>query len=1100
MAPADDSAARERALDPLTSFAVRAPAGSGKTSLLTQRLLRLLVTVEQPEQVVAITFTRKAAEEMRNRVIRALAAADGEPPTEPFARRTFDLARAVKAHDAARGWGLAGQPTRLRIMTIDALCQSLVRRMPLSAGVFGQLAIEDEPAALYRQAGRQALAAIAGRDGFEAAARTVLEHLDNNWQRLEGLLSNMLAVRDQWQRSIGGGAEREVFEQALAHAVTMRITRVRDALTADERGALARLAAWSGENVDGSALAGLAELPPASADHVAAWREIAALFVTRDGSLRKRINKTNGFPAGSGRPQEMKDHWQAFVDGLAGRAQIERALHEVSQLPQARFSDGEWRAIEALTVLLHLAAGHFMVLCEQRGATDYTALSMAAEQALGADEAPTELALRLDYEIRHLLIDEFQDTSVTQFRLVRQLTAGWVAGDGRTIFVVGDPMQSIYRFRQADVSRFQRVMSEACIGDVPVETLPLTTNFRSQAALVDWINSAMPHALDAVAAPLTWFAPQQPVHPALDEAVHVHAQVGRDDAAEARALCAVIDDLRARETDASVAVLVRSRGHLGLLTAALIEAGHAVSAREIRPFGDIPSVNDLHALCRALLHPGDRIAWLALLRAPWCGADLTALHTLAGDDALPGERLVDDAVLATLDAATRTAVARVGNVMAQALAALAARPFVQVLEWCWLQLGGPAVYPGPQAMRDTTAYLDIVARLGQGDEPLAVSDIEARLERRYSSPAAAEPGAIQIMTIHAAKGLEFDHVLLPGAGRAPRHDARELLVWREEPDEYGGDNLLVAPIPRGTDGPRYDFVRRLEKADADAESVRLLYVALTRARRSVHLFAHARADTNGQPVTEKGTFARLLWSVIGAHFDANEANDAPTTPATVTAPGGIRRARPGELPAVAAPHDDSSAAALPAPVEFDWAGVAARHIGTVTHRLLQALAEQGWPDDETGWVERALAWSRGRLRGLGVAGDRLDGACERIRVALTTTLASERGRWLFAGDHADVRSEWRLAATVPGTTVGGRAVIDRSFIDGDGVRWIVDYKTGSHRGGGVDAWLDSEVERYRPQLDRYAAVVALGEDRPVRLGLYFPLLDAWREWPHAPCA
>src|SRR5918996_1461416 len=123
-----DAAARSAALDPRRSFIVQAPAGSGKTELLTQRYLRLLATVEAPEQILAITFTRKAAAEMRARILQALHAADGPPPESAHKRSTWELARAVRVADSERKWFLTQHPARLRIQTIDALNASLARR------------------------------------------------------------------------------------------------------------------------------------------------------------------------------------------------------------------------------------------------------------------------------------------------------------------------------------------------------------------------------------------------------------------------------------------------------------------------------------------------------------------------------------------------------------------------------------------------------------------------------------------------------------------------------------------------------------------------------------------------------------------------------------------------------------------------------------------------------------------------------------------------------------------------------------------------------------------------------------------------------------
>jgi hypothetical protein len=133
-----------------------------------------------------------------------------------------------------------------------------------------------------------------------------------------------------------------------------------------------------------------------------------------------------------------------------------------------------------------------------------------------------------------------------------------------------------------------------------------------------------------------------------------------------------------------------------------------------------------------------------------------------------------------------------------------------------------------------------------------------------------------------------------------------------------------------------------------------------------------------------------------------------------------------------------------------------------------------------------------RLERLGVPGTEIDRATARVLAALQATVDDPRGRWLLSPEHGGARSEWALTGVLGGETVS--VVIDRSFVDGDGTRWIVDYKTGAHEGGGLEEFLDREQARYQPQLERYAALISLREARPIRLGLYFPLAGGWREW------
>ena len=182
---------------------------------------------------------------------------------------------------------------------------------------------------------------------------------------------------------------------------------------------------------------------------------------------------------------------------------------------------------------------------------------------------------------------------------------------------------------------------------------------------------------------------------------------------------------------------------------------------------------------------------------------------------------------------------------------------------------------------------------------------------------------------------------------------------------------------------------------------------------------------------------------------------------------------------------------MPVEVEFSWASETAKHIGTVVHRALQSMAEDGLERWNPARRVSMRAMFARDLRGLGVPGSELDRALARVAAAVDGALADDRARWLLA-DHADARSEWRLTGMLEGGIVD--VAIDRSFVDGEGVRWIVDYKTGMHEGADPERFLDNERELYRVQLERYAALMRQFEARPIRLALYFPLMSGWREW------
>jgi ATP-dependent helicase/nuclease subunit A len=1108
-----DADTRAAALDPARSFIVQAPAGSGKTELLTQRFLRLLAQVERPEEIIAITFTRKAAGEMRSRIQEALQLGlQGEPPPEPHRAAAWQLARAALARDEARGWGLLENPRRLRIETIDALNAWLARQLPVSSGLGAAPVIADDPAPVYLETAREILRACGGSEPHAMHTEALLRHFGGRFGLVEALLAGMLAARDHWlgkvvgERDVPAGMLRDRLEQALRHLVEDELERTRAALPPGALDEIVRLGRGAAERLpdtsDLAALAGLSEFPPASVEALPAWQSIAHLLLTASGGWRKKVDRNLGFPPDA---REAKEEVSALLEWLAERADPD-ALQRVRSLPAPAYGEARWAILAHLLALLPVAAAALNVTFAARGESDYVGIARAALDALGAPDAPTDLALALDCRISHLLVDEFQDTSQAQVELLERLTAGWVPGDGRSLFCVGDPMQSIYRFREADVGRFLKAQASG-IGDLPLETLRLEVNFRSQAGLVEWVSGAFP-AIFPTRADLSLgavpFAPSVPWHPALPgEAIRCIAAPAGDARAEALAVAEIVDQLRREDPNASIAVLVRSRTHLAEITVALKSAGIAFRAVEIERLAESPAIRDLEALTRALCHRADRTAWLALLRGPWCGLSLADLLVAAGERREDiWDRLHSPAVIAGLSPAGRARAQRLVDALEPALAARGRRPLRRVVESAWLALGGPATLERPSQLADARAFLEFLdgqARQGDLDDPPALSGLLGEL---YAAPDSSASDAVQLLTMHKAKGLEFDHVILPGLDRSTGRGKKQLLRWLEQVRESGTE-LILAPVERLGDEPD-DLHRALRELDTRRDLLeldRLLYVAVTRARRRLHLVARLAEDdpaSGAGPVPRSGTLLERLWPALGTRFLAARQPPPAENPMGAGRPGPrLRRLEAGwRWPALPpAVHWELAGPAPAEPgeaVEYDWSGREARAIGVAVHRLLQVIAVDGagaWPE---GRLESARPLVGTWLREGGLGPAEHGAALRRSMAALAQTLADPRGRWLLDPAHAHAASELRLSGRLEGRLVDG--VVDRSFVDTAGTLWIVDFKAGRHEGGELEAFLDRELARYRPQLERYARLLAPRHAGPVRLGLYFPQHAGWREW------
>ena len=1175
-----DEKQRLAALDVGQSLIVEAPAGSGKTTLLTQRYLRLLSLAESPESIVAVTFSRKAAEEMRARIVNALNAINDSPqhddtsdvqhgPTglDPV---TEQWAREAHKNATSRNWALELNPRRLRILTIDALAHLIVRRHPLSAGGTSAQQVMEDPSNLYTLAARGAIEEIATGSEWSQAVDKVAAHFDNNWSRLERLLAGMLGVREQWLAPVTSNPERADLEGVLARVVGAALVEPKNALSRLNVEELIRVCRFAGENVastkpqsDICCLKGMTSLPAASPDALPQWRALAELFLTRDGAgpPRKTLNKNQGFPASDAESKLLKQIALNMIadceddEGSAkspARISPFQHLQAVSHLPEVQFVDATWQTLDALFTVLKLAAAHLRLIFQQTGMVDFTEISLSALTALGQEDMPSDASLLLDYQISHLLVDEFQDTSVVQYQLIERLIGGWEPHDGRTLFLVGDPMQSIYRFRQADVSRFTDTFAEQKFSHVPLQAVRLAANFRSDPKVINWINEALVKISNADARFPETTSLSAVRDPGDNAEVKVHGLCA-DESVGAKVV-GLVNQVRLVDKSQSIAILVRNRSHLDDITSQLREANIAVAATDIDQLLEQPIVGDMVALTRALVHPADTTAWLAVLRAPWLALNLVELshvsllasqkkpsrigpgeigqgeigpdkigsneigmnHTEAGQDAInpdrvnPDKRLMFDALieaeqLKKLPASTRARLEMFNQVFGVAMACVGRMPLTEIVAAAWHALRGTELAKLDKAFHYAERYLQLLEEFERRENHITGESLKRFLARRFVSPAGVGGEAVHVMTIHKAKGLEFDTVILPGLNRGTMGDPKPPLLWQETQDQ----ELLMSLLPaEGKKDRLYDFLRMRGKEAADAERFRLLYVALTRAKHQLHLIGENFAE-DGEP--KKGSMQEILWPEVSSSLTlvADEAvaqtpdvedssldttlvdQDSPTQE-SISGPL-LRRMSDDILFERMKRYSDVSAALNPrAEVEFLWASSHAKYTGTVIHDLLCMLGARGVEKFSSDWQAHRTTMVTNRLLAIGIDRALMTEVIEKVGQAIDAVLGSERGQWLFAATHSQAFSELPLTAMINQQAVN--VILDRVFVTEDGVRWIVDFKTGEHRGADVDAFLDSEVERYRPQLARYAEVYQTIEPRPTVVALYFPLLDAWREW------
>jgi ATP-dependent exoDNAse (exonuclease V) beta subunit len=1103
---------RFAAIDPTRSFIVQAPAGSGKTELLTDRILALLARVNQPEQIVAITFTRKAAAEMHARVLEKLALAQQPEPTEAGHHlESWRLARAALDRDEAQQWHLLTHPARLSIRTIDAFCAGLVRQMPWLSSLGGMPSICDDPMRYYMIAARQTIAMVE-----KPAVRTLLEHLDLNQQNACQALALMLSKRDQWLPLIKHGQSREDINHSLACFVQFDIERLLQSLPPTWQASLQPIAQQAAESLaldteKPNPLAALCDWHhgtfSAEIDHLPAWRAIATLVLTQDNSLRQTVNKNLGFP-----PKSLhKDNFLTWLSSFGSADNSASWLHALVALrhaPNPELTDAQWLVLNAQLECLKFATAALWTAFSQAGEVDFIEVAQRANEALGSSEEPSDLLLKLDTQVQHILVDEFQDTSQSQIELLQKLIAGWQMGDERTLFLVGDPMQSIYRFRKADVRLFLNVRDVGLSDAIEIESLQLNTNFRSQSAIVEWVNHAFSQCLpkqDDPSIGAISYAHSEPFLPlTFEHAVQWHILC--NDQAEINRVVELAQTGWQDYPDAKhpVAILVRARKHIGDVMRILRSKGLPCRAVELVPLRERSVVVDLIQLARALSHEGDRAAWVAVLRARWCGLTLNTLHQLlagenlsktvrrvmqrslnqAGQASKPHELIEDDQWHRWLS---------VAQVMCDAFEQINL-PFAVKLEQTWRALEGNRVVDDVAEQGDAQAVFEFIEKMAEHGT-LDMDAAEAGLARLFAQPEASGR-AIEVMTMHKAKGLQFETVILMGLHRATKGDTAPL-VRVDQLDDAIVFGPVKAYLEKEQD-PISQYLGRLEARRSEYEVDRLLYVAATRAQSVLHWVAQVTLDHNTGEIKPPSatTLLARLWSfcppdvllvardALQLQHDAQPELNLPKSFRAWVGPKMLRRKSPlvAKTRQVSAGYNPIGATVWSSEMSGE------RWVGTVVHAWLAAAVTAGtlpnWTSIRFEDQRQAIARQLG-LSGMPVAMRQI--ATQEVIDILLAMLQHEKGRWLLSQPHA--RAEWALVDDASSVSV-----LDWAILNDDG--WlVVDYKTSRK---GVDESLDAfsvrMMTRYQEQLERYCRYLQAIDGRPARAALYFPKDDIWLPW------
>jgi ATP-dependent helicase/nuclease subunit A len=854
----EDAPARRFATNPANNVVLEASAGTGKTTVLVSRYVNLLRAGVDPSNILAITFTRQAAAEMRDRIIRELRVS---------AERTQD--------DQRRWRELRDRLGEIAISTIDAFCLSLLREFPLEADLdpgFG-MADETEVPRLVQQALDRTLARCGVLAADDVNVAMVLARLGAGRVRtgLAHLLQRRLVAPAALQRFLERGPRDLTAEVACRRAAV----EMADVLERVE-GGLARFLADG--PVDHPRFAILArELrrlrPLADGDpaHVRSTLDrLREYFLTADGKPRKRLT---GFRSDQCRSAEA---WRSHT-----AAARERAPDVAAAL--ARF-DRDLNLVLAAGArkMFAIALTEYERELAARSVLDFSDVLQRALDLLRRMDEFSQSRYRLESRYHHVLVDEFQDTSRAQWELVSLLVQSWGEGFGLvhdapvppSVFVVGDRKQSIYGFRDADVS----VLHDAA---AYIDTLrpdgdarrSISHSFRAVPPLLAFVNDLFgnmekvdrerdgfryersdrfplpPEVAGSVAVPHA----QVPLGLVLGDTVADSAARVADEITRLLAAGTVRDretGVARRPTPGDIAILFRSRETHREFQSALESRGVPAFVYKGLGFFDADEIKDYRALLRFLADPTSELRTAALLRSRLVRVTDASLAVLAGR--LSSTLLAQEppSELDTLDPVDRALLSRLRASAGGWVAAIDRVPPAELLDRVYADCAYAFELRGPrlvQARENLKKMRGLVRRVqNRGFATMArIADHVDRLSGDVSNAVVDAFDAVNLMTVHAAKGLEFPVVFLVELARGTGGAAPPIRVVAD--DGSGEPSVSVAPFRSAADEDR--------RARDREETKRLLYVATTRARDRLYLSA---TRTDGVVKVGAGSFATVL--------------------------------------------------------------------------------------------------------------------------------------------------------------------------------------------------------------------------------------------------
>ncbi|MBT8130798.1 MAG: UvrD-helicase domain-containing protein [Gammaproteobacteria bacterium] len=1088
----------QQALNLSESFVVEGPVGCGKSSLTVRRYLAALVSATQPEEVLFLAADESSADLVKGQVAGILR---GESDDE------FGLT----GRDAESAWGLLVQPERLQIHTIGSLSLALVEAAPVSSGIGSAARITNDAESYYMGAARALLRTLDHDDNVAPSLETLLLHLDNDLVRAERLIGGMLRRRAGFFRCLDlddPGQNRELLQSALEDAVVMTLADVSAAIPDDVATELVNIAAHAARQLSirgsDSALTAWRErrkLPAADTEHLKLWRGLCDLLLDDDDRLRAEFGAEHGFmppdEADEDLERSVRTELLEQITVLTSRLKelngLERRLAAVKNLSSVRYTHLQWTVLQSLLTILPRAVRNLTRAFSALGEVDLPEIILGATRALQSGQA----SIFGTRGLQHMVVDNMADYSFAAMTLLERLSSGWTSLDERSVFITGDAFSSIRRQRGAQPALFVKVLNSG-LGKCSLQALRLTDQHRSGQNIVNWINSQFAHETDAFVG-----EGAMPFIPAVAQSdsagkVELHAVTHHQTGESTK----IVELLRANPDlmTGTTAILLADESGAARIIDALRQAGIRCTGKEVDHLGDRSVIADLHALTRALCHLSDRVAWLSVLRAPWCGLTLSDLHRLSVDSSqmTVWDLLIDEQRRATLSEDGQQRLSRIKRVIAQSLAERGRRDLRRLVEGVWTALGGGVCVRTEHELQNTRDYFRMLERIDDGGEPDSLEALDAAVARlcakTHDGPVLA--GEVFLTTLNTIEQQEFDTVILAGLSSGiPLPEDDDALRWLIRPDQSGNAQLLLAPVSGEGGGDAINsWLKSLQVSLHENELRRLFYTGAARANKQLHVILRLDHDDGGWKRPDALSPAAAMWVELSPQLPPVPLVDDSAIDNTQQ--GQMIRRLPSSWLLPESPQPKTwrvrKTRAHLVDNEPEILGEDARVVARVLRRTLADCASLGSVE----WAMRSLDGLENSFQQLfammGVGIREVPDLADRAGLAVRKMLEDEKAQWLLDCSHKNSQSPLRLTGWLDEELVD--LDIDRSFQDSKGHQWLVGYYFPELQSGDRQLSIEEIVETQRQSWEDRAKLARRYDPTPVRIGFYFPFSTEWREW------